>query len=166
MARWSTAVFLGAGFSVVKGRQCCPWVYIQIYFISLIYFKAAGLEESITVILQGKNILVLFCYLLAILSLGTSVFLTKHISPTLHISVAGSPLEFLSPSGYSAMKLTGFFLPLSTHIYKPTYISLPDIPTWQLLPALRQGSEVEKGRPDKAAYENRQEVEGKPALAM
>lgn len=92
---------------------------------SLIYFKAAALEESITVILQGENFFVLFCYL----SLDTSVFLTKPISLTLHISVAVSLLAFLSPSGYSAMNLTGFFPSLSTHIYKPIYISLPDIPT-------------------------------------
>lgn len=96
---------------------------------SLIYFKAAALEERITVILQGENFFVLFCYLSAILSLDTSVFLTKPISLTLHISVAVSLLAFLSPSGYSAMNLIGFFPPLSTHIYKPIYISLPDIPT-------------------------------------
>lgn len=100
-----------------------------LYTDSLVYFKAAGLEESITVILQGEHFLVLLCYLLAMLSLDTSVFLTKHISLTLHISVAVSLLAFLSPSGYSAMNLPGFFPPLSTHIYIPIYNSLPDIPT-------------------------------------
>lgn len=115
----------------VLGFLCKRWAVLPMCLCtdSLIYFKAAALEESITVILQGENFFVLFCYLSAILSLDTSVFLTKPISLTLHISVAVSLLAFLSPSGYSAMNLTGFFPPLSTHIYKPIYISLPDIPT-------------------------------------